>query len=307
MADTFTPKLGLRQYDASLNYAVSKFSADNLLIDNAIGTVICTSTTRPSTGLYNGMVLWETDTQRKVIRVAGTWYTAPHVVTIANAAGRTAITTPYDGMTIYRQDFDWIEVYDGAAWRVQGHVVTAALANITNPLTHQTCTLTTDGFQYRWSGSAWTPYLCTTSAATAEYTRSTTQSIPTSTIQPLDYTTTAKSSTYISKATVSSGSEFTVLLAGRWLITGNGGLAGATGGNLRAMWISSGVDTPRASIMAITPGSPVFFHAFSVAKEIVYAVNDKFRINFYQDSGGAINTEVGQATHAVTMRWLGPA
>lgn len=155
MADTFTSKLGLRQYDATLNYDVSKFSADNLKIDNAFGTVICTSTTRPSTGLFNGMQLWETDTQRFVVRVSGAWVPVPNVVTIANAAARTAIVTPYDGMVIYRQDMDWLETYDGAFWRVPNGVQTSALANITNPVTGQYAVLTTDWVEYRWDGSSW--------------------------------------------------------------------------------------------------------------------------------------------------------
>lgn len=306
MADTFTPKLGLRQYDAALNYAVSKFSADNLLVDNAIGTVICTSTTRPSTGLYNGMTLWETDTQRFVVRVAGAWTVVPNITTIANAAARTAIVTPYDGMTIYRQDMDWLEVYDGAAWRVQGHVVTTALANITHPVSQQTCALTTDGFLYRWTGSAWSNYACLGSDV-AEYTRTTAQSIASASIVNIDFTTTIKSISDISKATVGSGSEFTILRAGRWLVNSNGGFAGTTGGTLRAWWIELTPAGIRASIGAITPGTPVFFHTFSVSKEINFAVNDKFRINCYQDSGGAVNTETGQATTNVTMRWMGPS
>lgn len=156
MADTFTSKLGLRQYDASLNYDVSKFSADNLLIDNAFGTVICTSGTRPSTGLFNGMTLWETDTRRFVVRVAGVWTPVPNVCTIADAAARTAITAPYDGMVIYRQDTDWLEIYDGAAWRVPNGARTTSLALITNPVSQQNAILTTDSIEYRWDGvSTW--------------------------------------------------------------------------------------------------------------------------------------------------------
>lgn len=306
MADTFTPKLGLRQYDATLNYQVSKFSADNLLIDNAIGTVICTSTTRPSTGLFNGMQLWETDTQRFVVRVAGSWVTVPNILTVANQAARDAITTKYDGQCVYRQDTDWIEVYDGAAWRVQGHVVTTALANITNPIAQQTCALTTDGFLYRWTGSAWSAYACLGSNA-AEYSRTTTQSIPTNTTQRIDFATTNKSISDLTKTTVSGYSEFTVNRAGRWLIETHGAFVGNTTGTLRAWWIGPASDTPRHSISAISPGSSAFFHGFSVSKEINFALNEKFYIWCYQDSGGALNLETGQSTIGMTARWMGPS
>lgn len=162
MADTFTPKLGLRQYDASLNYAVSKFSADNLLIDNAIGTVICTSTTRPSTGLFNGMTLWETDTQRFVVRVSGAWVAVPNLITVADHTARNAITTKYDGQTIYRQDRDWIEVYDGAAWRVVGVAHCSSVADrdntdtITSPYNGQLVVTTDTGTVWQRVSGAWT-------------------------------------------------------------------------------------------------------------------------------------------------------
>lgn len=161
MADTFTTKLGLRQYDAAGFYDVSKISADNLLVDNAFGTVICTSTTRPSSGLFNGMTLWETDTRRFVVRVAGAWTVVPGRALIADATARAAITTPYDGMEIYRQDRDWTEIYDGAAWRVQGIAMCTTVADrnaiITSPYNGQfAVTMDSDTlWQYDSVTSAW--------------------------------------------------------------------------------------------------------------------------------------------------------
>lgn len=159
MADTFTPKLGLRQYDASLFYDVGKISADNLLVDNAFGTIICTSTTRPSSGLFNGMQLWETDTRRFVVRVAGAWVVVPTRAIIADAAARTAITTPYDGMMIYRQDRDWHETYDGAAWRVVGVAHCTSTADrdaiITSPYNGQQSITTDTGSVWIRQGGSW--------------------------------------------------------------------------------------------------------------------------------------------------------
>lgn len=74
---------------------------------------------------------------------------------VASQAERDAIANPYDGMQVYRRDTDWVETYDGAAWRVPNFARTAALANITNPVTSQVALLTTDNYLYRWSGSAW--------------------------------------------------------------------------------------------------------------------------------------------------------
>ena len=156
MADTFTTKLGLRQYDPLLNYDVNKLSADMLKIDNAFGTVICTSSTRPSTGLFNGHTIYETDTGRTLVRNAGAWlFETAYILPVANATARNALTPVWDGFTIYRVDMDWLEIYDGAAWRVQGTQATASLANITNPMVNQMAMLTTDLTIYRWTGAAW--------------------------------------------------------------------------------------------------------------------------------------------------------
>lgn len=309
MADTSTPKLALPQFDPLLNYDVNKFSAAFLKIDNAFGTVICTSTTRPSTDLFDGLTLWETDTRRLVIRSSGAWVVIPTRVIIADATARGAITTPYDGMQIWRQDMDWTETYDGTAWRVPNGVTTAALANITNPFTNQIALLSTDQYYYRYNGSSWVAFQHVSNTNTAEYTRTTSQTVTTNTVQRVDLPTTVKSSVDLSKATVSGGSEFTVLRAGRWLISYVGAWQGNTAGTLRAWWIERTPSGSRVGINAQTPGTGglVFFHAFNGAKEVDFAVNDKFSICCYHDRGSDLGTETGQSTIGMTARWMGPS
>jgi hypothetical protein len=160
VADTLTTK-GLTILDPNLAYDVNKFNANFNLINTLLGTIICTSTTRPSSLLWDGMTLWETDTRRFVVRVAAAWVAVPQLVTVANAAARTAITTPYDGQMIYRQDRDWWETYDGAAWRVQGVAVCTSTTdrgtNITSPYSGQLA-MTTDTdtlWQYDGVTAAW--------------------------------------------------------------------------------------------------------------------------------------------------------
>jgi hypothetical protein len=82
---------------------------------------------------------------------------------VADVTARTALT-PYDGRQIYRQDRDWVEVYDGTAWRVQGVAICTNAADrdgasgITGPYAGQLCLLTADGLLYRYTGSAWTTH-----------------------------------------------------------------------------------------------------------------------------------------------------
>lgn len=158
MADTLTSK-GLTLLDPALNYDVGKFNANTQKINDMTGAVICTSTTRPSTGLFDGMTLWETDTRRTVVRASAAWVPIPQLITIADSTARAGIVTPYDGMMIYRQDRDWVEVYDGAAWRVQGVAIASSSANllgtVTSPYNGQLgYTQDTDHF-WQYDGSQW--------------------------------------------------------------------------------------------------------------------------------------------------------
>lgn len=107
------------------------------------------------------------------------------VLPTATATTRTALTGLYDGLTIYRRDRDWIEVYDGAAWRVQGVAVCSSTADITSaitsPYTGQLAIDTSTGVVYRYTGSAWrmaTPYRTSQTLASNSATVSFT-SIPT--------------------------------------------------------------------------------------------------------------------------------
>lgn len=88
----------------------------------------------------------------------------PHTVAVGGiiptntATSRNLLSGLYDGMTIYRRDRDWVEVYDGAAWRVQGMPIvssSADLSAITNPSTGQTAFATGDKQIYYYTGSAW--------------------------------------------------------------------------------------------------------------------------------------------------------
>ncbi len=120
------------------------------------------------------------------------------ILPVASATIRNALTGLYDGMTIYRSDRDWIEIYDGAAWRVQGTATvanSADLSAVTNPYGGQTASASNGSQDWTYTGSAW---LCTRyravqtlSSTTASVTFS---SIPT-TLKQLTLTWIARSTT----------------------------------------------------------------------------------------------------------------
>jgi hypothetical protein len=77
---------------------------------------------------------------------------------VANQAARDALTGIYDGLTIYRQDRDWSETYNGSVWRVNGIALvssTGDLTAVTSPYTGQLAVNSADGLTYRYTGAAW--------------------------------------------------------------------------------------------------------------------------------------------------------
>ena len=76
---------------------------------------------------------------------------------VFTATERNALTA-YDSMAIYRLDQNWIEIYDGAAWRVQDVAIVSTVANlslITDPVSGQLAVVSADGYIRRWTGATW--------------------------------------------------------------------------------------------------------------------------------------------------------
>lgn len=79
---------------------------------------------------------------------------------IASVTERAEIT-PHDGMIIYREDRDWVEIHDGTAWRVQGVAICTSIADrdaaITNPSSGQYAVTTDNDTTWQYDGltSAW--------------------------------------------------------------------------------------------------------------------------------------------------------
>ena len=73
---------------------------------------------------------------------------------------RDAMTgTRYDGMEIYRLDRDWVEIYDGTAWRVQGLALCSSIvdrdAAITHPTAGTEAYVTGTRTRYVYDGTVW--------------------------------------------------------------------------------------------------------------------------------------------------------
>ncbi|MFC9688855.1 hypothetical protein ACFTSF_09965 [Kribbella sp. NPDC056951] len=147
------------------------------------------------------------------------------VVPVKNVEGRNA-AAPYDGLTAYRRDRRWLEIHDGAAWRVPSIPVCSSVAEITatitDPVIGQMVFSTTDQLIYKWTGSAWlgaVPTGTTRHEARYEVRPGQEQAFAASTDTRLPFPTSVYTSPDI---TPSSGNTiFTLNRAGIWNITTN--------------------------------------------------------------------------------------
>lgn len=310
MADTLTAK-GLTILDPNLAYDVNKFNANFNLINNLLGTIICTSTTRPSTSLYDGMTLWETDTQRFVNRVAGAWVPVPGTVIVANQATRDAITTKYDGMQVWRQDKDWTEVYDGAAWRVQGIVSVAALADITNPFTGQMALLTTDNVVYRWNGSAWVGAypvggITTATRHKAKYRQTGTAQAPaTGTQQRVNFTQTDYDTNDWTTAFTGGGIVFTCARAGNYGVTFNGRFVGGVAAERAFTLAVNGapMGTPYGTVSNYTGGTAPWSACVHIEQD--FSVGDTLCAFAYQAAAATLAFDLTSSPTSITFEYKG--
>lgn len=78
----------------------------------------------------------------------------PGIITGTGTAGRPV--APLAGQGYWRLDKNFLEVYDGTNWRVQGTVVVSSTADITNPVTGQQVINAGDEYRrWQYTGSGW--------------------------------------------------------------------------------------------------------------------------------------------------------
>lgn len=122
---TFTTRLGLRKPDPTPVTGDTWSTANDLnanwdKIDAALPPLICTSTTRPSTGLFLGMMIYETDTTRvRILRgiSPATWRDVSTIPRVVSAF--TEIPSPIFGDVVWHQPSANLYFFDGTNWKIQ--------------------------------------------------------------------------------------------------------------------------------------------------------------------------------------------
>lgn len=117
MTITNTSRIALTKDGDTENYSVARVNANWDRIDEYIGVTKCTSSSRPTANLFDGRVIYETDTECMVVYRTDlvNWRYAGMAV-VANATARDALTPKHDGLMCYRKDVDLVQVYNGSAW-----------------------------------------------------------------------------------------------------------------------------------------------------------------------------------------------
>lgn len=106
--------------------------------------------------LVNALAVTPTSMTTRVVRTTMEGGFLP----VANATERNAIGTAHEGLYVDRIDRDWMERYDGAAWRVGNSIALVSStadrdSAITNPHAGLIAEVTSTGNEYRHNGSAW--------------------------------------------------------------------------------------------------------------------------------------------------------
>jgi hypothetical protein len=226
---------------------------------------------------------------------------------VADQTARDALTgTRYDGMAVWRQDRDWIEIYDGTAWRVQGVAICTGSADltsaVTNPVEGQLAYRTDIDAYFRYTGSAWRAL----QGIGGRWRQDTTgQSIPATTDTKVTFNTAIDTPVGISY----SAGEFTVAEPGKWDITAS--LVYPFTASLE-MWAWLGpstatttrwdvdTDTAPSGVGPIQPLKAKITRTFTAA--------EKFSLWTWHSSGVAKTLDVsyGGITH-LEATYLGPA
>lgn len=78
--------------------------------------VICQSTNRPTSPLFEGMSIYETDTNKTYMYNWSAWVQREDCFVVADSTARTNLASPYDGMRAYQVDNNRTYRYDGSSW-----------------------------------------------------------------------------------------------------------------------------------------------------------------------------------------------
>lgn len=232
------------------------------------------------------------------------------VIPIASATERNAIPLPYQGMTIYRTDRLWQEVFTLSGWLIVGTAVVSNFSDIatfiTNPYEGQLVYVLNDKGIYRRRSSAWAFLLfAETGGGYARYRHSTLQSIPTGADTKAQFQTAVDACTQVTPSGTGN-TDFTLNLAGVWNITASARLVANASANERALCLAKSSDVPNTRYAEDNTGIAGAAANLMVTTNRRFAAGDSICAAIFQSTGGAVNTDTSftEAFH-ISFNWEG--
>jgi hypothetical protein len=111
-----TTRLGLEKPEATDEYDIAVYNDNWDKLDLAAGTIICSSSTRPSTGLFVGLTIFEIDTNRTYYWDGDSWEIKPATGVLVICTSGDRPSTPVFGTPIYETDTGRQYYYNGTDW-----------------------------------------------------------------------------------------------------------------------------------------------------------------------------------------------
>lgn len=240
--------------------------------------------------------------------------TAQDFRTVDDQAERDSIAAA-QGALIYRKDTNWLETYDGTAWRVVGVPAVSDYSGITDPYPGQLVVNTTDNMVYRWNGSAWVGSVALggSTAATrhaAFYYATANQSIATGADRRVLFGGSLLTCDDVSAATVSGGTEFTVNRAGLWRVEYS--VRFAAGVNDKERYAAL-VDSANPSVKYASDSAPsntaqdALPISLGASKSVPLQAGAKLAVMVYQGDTNPVNVIPGEGYEtSISLTWDGP-
>lgn len=237
---------------------------------------------------------------------------------INTLAERTALSNPWIGLTIYRRDLLWHEVWMGSGWRVIEMPVASTLStlttNVTSPYDGQTAYVLNDKgiYRYRTAGGWVFAQFTESGGGYSRYRENSAVPVASTTDTKIPYQLTVDSPGSVNGTTLVTPSgtgniDFTLGIPGTWSITASMRFANAAGAFERFICLakSSDIANTRYAASSGWPGAGNS-QTLTVATQRKFAANDAVSVVAFQSSGGPVNTDISmfEAFH-LSFNWEG--
>lgn len=272
---------------------------------------LCTSGTRPgSTLTFGGFRIFETDTFNSLVRNgANSAWIAVSPQNVADVTARNALPSPYDGLTCYRRDRGWVEVYDGGAWRVRTTAVCSSVADrdgasgITNPYNGQTAFTTDTNTTWTRASGAWVE---TPNQPRAQMTQTVAQSIPNNAFTAMTFST-EEFDSHNGHSTSLNTSRYTAQRAGKYVFNGGPSFGPNATGGRGTWWAKNGTAVNGSQILIPNNGAGLSTNVPGRGVFVDMAINDYVELFAYQNSGGALSSNAGGSDNSLfNVFYIGP-